>query len=241
MKNVFCMKWGTKFPASYVNTLASMVKRHLPPPYRFVCFTDDSNGLDAGIEARPLPEMQLDKALPERGWRKLTILGNNLGGGLTGQALFLDLDVVIIGGLRPFFDVKGEFIIVQEWNFRDKIIGNSSVFRFEIGQHQDVLDNFLEHGEVIRSTYRNEQAYLSHSIYKKEMLTYWNAEWCRSFKRHCLQPFPLCHFLPPKLPVGARIIVFHGNPNPDAVQKGWVGHCGLRAARPAQWIQENWK
>lgn len=241
MKNVVCMKWGTKFPASYVNTLASMVRKHLPPPYRFVCFTDDGNGLNEEIEILPLPEMQLAKSLPERGWRKLTVLGNNLGGGLTGQALFLDLDVVITGDLQPFFDEQGEFIIVHEWGFSDNVIGNSSVFRFEIGQHQDVLDNFLNHGEEVRTQYRNEQAYLSHSIHKKGILTYWNEKWCRSFKRHCLRKFPLCYFLEPKLPDNAKIIVFHGNPNPDAVQKGWVGHCGLRSARPAKWIDENWR
>jgi hypothetical protein len=56
-----------------------------------------------------------------------------------------------------------------------------------------------------------------------------------------LQPFPLCHFLPPKKPAGTKIVVFHGNPNPDAVQSGWMDRFGLRAARPADWIAENWK
>ena len=28
MKNVICMKWGTKFPPEYVNILASRVKKH---------------------------------------------------------------------------------------------------------------------------------------------------------------------------------------------------------------------
>jgi len=240
MKNIFCMKWGTKFPPSYVNILAAMVRRHLAPPYRFVCFTDDGNGLDASVEVRPLPEIQLERSLPERGWRKLTILGNTLGSDLKGQALFLDLDVVILDDLQPFFDQEGRFLIVHEWGFRDPVIGNSSVFRFEIGEHQDVLDHFVKHGEEVRQQHRNEQAYLSHAIYRKGMLTYWNETWCCSFKRHCMQPFPLCHFLPPKKPEGTKIVVFHGNPNPDAVQAGWVGHYGFRGARPADWIAENW-
>lgn len=53
--NVVCMKWGTKYPALYVNNLASMVKRNLTLPYRFVCFTDDPTGLDNDIETFPLP------------------------------------------------------------------------------------------------------------------------------------------------------------------------------------------
>ena len=240
MKNIFCMKWGTKFPPSYVNILAAMVRRRLAPPYRFVCFTDDGKDLDQSIEIRPLPEMQLDCSLPERGWRKLTILGSNLGGDLAGPALFLDLDVVIVDDLQPFFEQEGQFIIIHEWGFRDTVIGNSSVFRFNIGEHQDVLDYFVRHGEEVRRQFRNEQAYLSHAIHQKGMLTYWNETWCLSFKRHCLQPFPLCHFLPPKKPEHAKIVIFHGHPNPDAVQSGWVGHFGLRAAKPADWIAENW-
>ncbi|MDR0520870.1 MAG: hypothetical protein LBH00_03345 [Planctomycetaceae bacterium] len=234
------MKWGTKFSPAYVNALADAVHRHLSPPFRFICFTDNPAGLDSRVEIRPLPEMQLHAALPERGWRKLTILGSNLGSDLTGTALFLDLDVVILDDLQPFFDQSGQFIIVHEWGFRDPVIGNSSVFRFEIGKHQDILDQFNAHGEEIRKEFRNEQAYLSHAVHHKGMLTYWDAAWCRSFKRHCLQPFPLCYLLPPKKPAGAKIVIFHGHPNPDAVQKGWIGHFGMRAARPAGWISENW-
>ncbi|MDR2762041.1 MAG: hypothetical protein LBB88_05520 [Planctomycetaceae bacterium] len=240
-KNIICMKWGTKFSSRYVNNLAAMVRRNLKQPYRFICFTDDKTGVDDSVEIRPLPEMQLDKKLPERGWRKLTILGNQLGDDIKGIGLFIDLDVLVIDDIQPFFDCSGKFLIVHEWGFRDKIIGNSSVFRFEIGQHQDVLDNFLINGEQIRTTYRNEQAYLSHAINQKGVLEYWNEKWCCSFKRHCLQPFPLCHFLPPKKPTGCKIVIFHGNPNPDCVVNGWIGRYGLRAAKPAKWINEIWE
>ena len=42
-KNIICMKWGTKFGASYVNRLYDMVERNTTVPHRFVCFTDDAN------------------------------------------------------------------------------------------------------------------------------------------------------------------------------------------------------
>ena len=240
MKHIVCMKWGQKFPPSYVNTLAAMVRRNLEPPYRFICFTDDGANLDPSIEVRPLPDMTLETSLPERGWRKLTILGNNLGNDLTGPALFLDLDVLILDNLQPFFDRPGKFFIIHEWGFKDTVIGNSSVFRFNFGEHHDVLEHFVKHGEEVRRQYRNEQAYLSHSINRKGILEYWDGTWCRSFKRHCMQSFPLCHFVPPKKPQGAKIVIFHGDPNPDAVLAGWVGHFGFRAARPADWIAKNW-
>ena len=71
MVNVLCMKWGTKYPADYVNTLYSMVARNLSREFRFVCLTEDATGLDPKIEAFPLPQIKLDLAGPERGWNCL--------------------------------------------------------------------------------------------------------------------------------------------------------------------------
>ena len=78
MKNIICMKWGDKFGPEYVNRLHTMVEKNLTIPHRFVCFTDNGEGLNEGIEIRPLPEMTLDKSLPERGWRKLTVFQEKL-------------------------------------------------------------------------------------------------------------------------------------------------------------------
>ena len=239
MENIICMKWGTKYGANYVNILAGMVRRHISRPYRFVCFTDDGNGLHPDIETRPLPELNLPGHLPERGWNKLTVLGEKLAD-LEGRALFLDLDVVILDSLDPFFEQPGEFRIIHDWDFKGKIIGNSSVFRFEIGKHADVLEHFLTHGEEVRAQHRNEQAYLSHAIHAKGILEYWPDEWCRSFKRHCIRPFPLGYFAQPVKPEGAKVVIFHGNPNPDTAIKGFIGKCGFRAVRPTQWVAEAW-
>ena len=63
MKNyVVCLKWGDKYSADYVNVLANMVARNTTVPYEFVCFTDNSNGIQAGIRVLPLPN------LPITGW-----------------------------------------------------------------------------------------------------------------------------------------------------------------------------
>lgn len=239
MKNIICMKWGTKFGPNYVNILAAMVRRHLKSEHRFICFTDDGKGLDPRIEIRPLPELSLPGHLPERGWNKLTVFNDPLAD-LEGTVLFLDLDVLIVGDIEPFFTHPGKFLIVHEWGFKDPAIGNSSVFRFEVNQHQDILEYFIKNGEKVRERHRNEQAYLSHAVHDKGILEYWPETWCRSFKRHCLRPFPVNYFIQPKKPEDARIIIFHGNPNPDVAMKGWVGKCGLRAVKACKWISEEW-
>ena len=91
--NVICIKWGDKFGVDYVNSLYKMVERNLTLEHRFVCFTDKSEGIVDGVEIRPLPELN-DDGLPEKAWKKLGLFTDKLAD-LEGEALFLDLDVVI--------------------------------------------------------------------------------------------------------------------------------------------------
>src|SRR3954471_4118348 len=75
--NVICMKWGTKYGPEYVNRLYRGVERRLARPHRFVCFTDNSGGIDPRVEIRPMPDLGLPPG-PERGWFKLATFGPQL-------------------------------------------------------------------------------------------------------------------------------------------------------------------
>ena len=74
---VACMKWGTLYGPEYVNRLHAGVARHLARPFRFVCFTDDAQGLDPAIDARPLPDTGAGATRDSR-WRKLALLRDDL-------------------------------------------------------------------------------------------------------------------------------------------------------------------
>jgi hypothetical protein len=93
------MKWGDKYGPAYVNRLYGMVARNLSRPFRFVCFTDNGEGVRPEVEIQPLPSLDLPSGLPERGWMKLATFQPELGD-LKGQTLFLDLDVVIVDSIR---------------------------------------------------------------------------------------------------------------------------------------------
>lgn len=235
-KNVICIKWGTKFGPEYVNNLYRMVEKNLSIPHRFVCFTDNAEGLAEGIEVRDLPPFN-EKAIPDKAWRKLSLFNEQLAD-LEGTALFLDLDIVIKSDLAPFFEQKGDFIIIKDWDFPKDIIGNSSVFRFEIGKHPYVLENFYKEDNTIRDRYKNEQAFLSHQIHDKGLLSYWDKSWCVSFKRFCLQPFPINFFKEPIDPPNAKIIVFHGRPTPEQALRGFAGKGGFRYVKPTKWLNQ---
>ncbi len=237
--NIVCMKWGDKFPVKYVNRLFGMVFRHLSIPFRFVCFTENNTGIRNEIETQDLPELDLPSGFPERGWRKLTVFKQDFGG-LSGPTLFLDLDIVVVGGLDEFFTYSGDFLIAHDKKNPKKIEGNSSIFRFEIGQHPEILSYFEQNLELVKSEARHEQAYLSREMHQQDKLRYWPDEWVPSFKYRCCPSWIKSWFQAPSIPKGAKIILFHGLPNPP---EAITGHSGkwYRHIQPSPWIKRYWK
>jgi hypothetical protein len=236
---VLCMKWGTKYGPEYVNRLYGMVRRHLSGDFRFVCLTDNPQGVRAEVECHPIPNLALPEGIPERGWKKLTTFEPDLYG-LTGTALFLDVDVVIVGSLDPFFEYPGEFLIIHDWKRPWRVTGNSSVYRFRLGQLGGVLSYFREHQARIRASHRNEQAYLSAYLHERGLLSYWPAEWCASYKYHCLPKWPMNYWCDPVMPAEARILIFHGTINPPDALAGTPLRL-RRFSRPAAWIEPYWQ
>jgi hypothetical protein len=232
------MKWGTKYGPEYVNRLYAMVRRHLRGDFRFVCLTDSSVGVRSDVQCLPIPPLALPEGIPERGWTKLTTFSADLHG-LQGTALFLDLDVVIVDDITPFFEHPGRFLIIHDWKRPWRVTGNSSVYRFEIGAHPEVLERFRHEHESIRARLRNEQAWLSEFMQQQGVLSYWPRQWCASWKYHCVPRWPMNHLMPPSMPPGARILVFHGVINPPDALAGRSTHA-WRRAQPAPWLAQHW-
>ena len=243
-RHILCMKWGTKYGPEYVNRLYAMVRRHLAGDFNFVCLTDDSVGIRSEVRCLPIPALGLELApgQPDRAWKKLTTFTQDLYG-MRGTALFLDLDVVVVGGLDAFFQQPGEFLIIHDyprfWRFGQRVTGNSSVYRFELGAHADVLENFRAHTQAIRDNFRNEQAYLSDFLHRQGKLGYWPDDWCPSFKYHGIPPWPSNYWREPFVPSGARIMIFHGECNPPDALAGKRNRA-LSHIRPARWVAQHW-
>ena len=244
-RHILCMKWGTKYGPEYVNRLYAMVRRHLAGDFNFVCLTDDAHGIRPEVQCHPIPHLNLHLKPGERdgAWKKLTTFEAGLYG-LRGTALFLDLDVVVVGPLDDFFTQPGEFFIIHDyprfWRTGLRIVGNSSVYRFELGAHADVLQHFRANMAALMRQYRNEQDYLSHFLHAQGKLGYWPDGWCPSFKYHSIPRWPANYWRAPAIPPGARIVIFHGEINPpDAI----AGRHSKRLAymRPAPWVRSAWQ
>jgi hypothetical protein len=136
--------------------------------------------------------------------------------------------------------MPGDFLIIHDWKRPWRVTGNSSVYRFQLGAHADVLAKFRAESAAMRQVYRNEQAYLSGVLHEQGKLQYWPKAWCASFKYHAIATFPLNYFVAPSIPKGARIIVFHGVMNPPDALVG-RSNGNWRHAKASPWISDHWK
>jgi len=81
MKQVVCVKWGTMYGPEYVNRLYGMVSRHITPPFRLVCLTDNRQGIRPEVECFDLPELGVPHPQRTMGkWRKQILWGRSVRG-----------------------------------------------------------------------------------------------------------------------------------------------------------------
>ena len=248
------MKWGSMYGPEYVNHLREGVSRHLRRPHRFVCFTDDATGLRPDVEVQPLPPLGLPGGHQDKRWQKLALFRRDLGG-LQGTAIFLDLDLVIVDSLEPFFERPGKFFIIRDDDLfrakplrrlnpeRDRFlatVGNSSVFRYEIGEHAYILDAYLADPAGATGQYRLSQQFQSAQLAAHGHLNYWPREWCVSFKNQCVPRHVKSFLAEPSLPAGARVVVFAGNPKMSEALAGG-GQRWYRRIGNTDWLLRAWK
>ncbi|MGQ0455462.1 MAG: hypothetical protein ACT4OU_00225 [Hyphomicrobium sp.] len=242
-QTIVCMKWGVRYPADYANRLLSMIRRHTRRPTRLVCYTDDSFGLDPAIGAFPLPPIALPDRVSRKPWRKVSLWAPTLPG-LSGDVLFLDLDIVITGGLDDFFDFEPDksFCVIENWTQMGSGIGNTSVYRFRVGAHAYLYEMLQSKADGILAKFPNSQTFISHTIREK---TFWPAPWCESFKHTLLPKWPLNFVQPATLPSQTKVVAFTGKPDPDEARDGrweapWYKKV-YKHVRPTPWIAEHWR
>ena len=244
MQTIICMKWGNRYGATYVNRLFRSIKRHTVNPTRLICFTDNNAQIDKTIICKPLPKISLPKEISLSPWRKMSVWQFPLHQ-ITGDVLFLDLDLVITGNLDRFFSYKpGNYCVIENWTQEGMEIGNTSCFRFPAGKYKNIYNDFQKEPEKIWKQFHIEQIYLSAKI--KEQV-FWPRAWCKSFKHSLLPIWPLRIWKPAQLPVDTSIVAFTGKPDPDDVIQGkWpvkkfqFYKKTYKQLITPKWVLENW-
>ena len=248
--NVVCIKWGTKYPAYYVNRLFRGVSRFLKRPFRFLCFTEHPDGLLPEIEVHPLPiepfEAEIVAAMNREGrkgaWRKISLFRPGLAG-MEGPVLGFDIDVVVTGPLDDLLDFAPDKVCMRrEWRYerQGKEGGHGSVFYFDPAKHPFLYEEFAaDPAGSVAAHKGSEQYYTSMTALRHGELAYWPGEWISSFKRDAMRIFPLNRFQEPRLPETCRVMCFHGTPKMEEAVEGWTGSF-FRGTKPARWLARDW-
>jgi hypothetical protein len=208
-------------------------------------------------------------------WQKNLGKGKGLDGkpraALDGRnALVLDVDVVIVGPLALFFSHMPDcpFIVWRNPTKPQSGVGNTSVFRFKVGTAPEICARFVADAEhVWKNEFRIEQELIAARLgdgtaakttgrtaavakdpfYKGlGVMRYWPEGWCLSFKEDLLPAWPMRLWQPVPLLKGAKIVVFHGKPDPDEALRGeWPVKAWwkkvYKTIRPVTWIGNEWR
>jgi len=194
---VVCVKQGTKYGPEYVNRLASMVRRHTTLDPRFVCFTEDTEGLTPDIETAPLPEEGL-----QGWWNKVALFKSDLNS-VEGRLLYLDLDVIVTGSLDPLLRYESSFTIMDN----DYVPGfNTSVVLFEAGSYPKIWEDFTP--DIAAKT-GGDQDWVSLCVPEADL---WPDGWCVPYRLRAVQG-------PPE---DAKVVAFCGRPNPSEYPAPWI-------------------
>lgn len=200
MLTVLCIQWGDKYADEYVYRLRDSVARNLRFSHRFVCMTDHVlPGIDTTEPVTNLPGW----------WQKVGLFAPGVADGLT---MFLDLDVVIVGSLDGLVASAVWFPLAMALNFPQSGHG---------GWQSSVM---------FWNGYENERRHLVWEDFRPEVmeLMHGDQDWITWIVGGAITPIDSGLVVSYKydckngLPPNARIVLFHGKPDPHEVSDDWV-------------------
>lgn len=195
--------------SEYVNTLYDMVKRNLSSGYpgRFVCITDNPEGLNKDIQVIDAPKNIYGW------WVKLWMFKRGVF--KEGErVVFMDLDTLIIGELDPLADYSGKFATLKDFYYPNQL--GPAIIAWEAS---DLSHSIYEEWKASGYTTQGhgdlwwlnnlDQGRFAKRIDKLQDLF---PGMFVSFKSHC-HPYP---------PKSAKVVCFHGQPRPHNCPEKWV-------------------
>jgi hypothetical protein len=169
MINFITLKWGNKYGPEYVNRLHNSLKVHYKKPFSFVCITDDPS--DLNCKTLPLVKSNVGVFTAE----KLSVYHdfNN------GKYCLLDLDILIMNDLTPYFD-EYDFceprIILNRWQDYSRIHNsfftgdcfiNSSFVTWKDDQLKWLFNLFIDNANIVEYRYKSLDKFIFYSSFDK--------------------------------------------------------------------------
>jgi hypothetical protein len=235
MLSVVCWKWRpakdyrSKFGPETVNVLCQMVARHYPHPHRFLCVTDEPEGLSPEVEVIPAWNDFADLPSPHGKrnpscYRRLRAFHPAIGAVFGARFVSLDLDCVIVGDLTPLWQRPEEFVIWGDTNRRTYY--NGSMFLLTAGSRPKVWTAFdpkTSPALALRARqFGSDQAWIS-CVLGKGQAKWTAADGVYSYRNEIMRRQNA-------LPENARIVFFHGPGDPWGVKEQRI-----------PWVRQEWR
>lgn len=216
--NVATVKYGSAYPADYVNRMLSMLTRHLAEPFDLYCITEDSTGLDPEIKVIAPP-------FDVPGWWNKIFLFSPVMP--QGETLYLDIDQIITGDLTPLLETcrKSRARLCA---YRDPLrwMGsqvNSSWLYYRAPELSFIYDAFRRDLPGVFELEGGDQLYIWQQMKDIYFIDEAVPGAVKSFR------FEVCVVegetlqVPSDIDAHVRIVNFHGRPKPHELsQVGWV-------------------
>ena len=192
--------------SEYLAKLYDGIRRYMPKdiPLRCVCFTDDARTLPPGVQAWDVPHGLTGW------WNKLAMFrpGTFMDG---ERVLYFDLDTIPVDDLSDIAAYSGRFAILRDPYHPDHM--GSSLMAWEAGNLDHIWTRWEDGGRPQFDPHGDQ--YWIETMQPEA--DYWQDMFpgqAVSFKTDC--------WLPAKIPDGARLIYFHGNPRPHQCQARYI-------------------
>lgn len=255
MVSIICWKWGNRnhpkkgirFTSDHVNILQAMIYRNTSVPHRFICITDNTEGLHKRIET-----LDIDFHFPnfknlQGCYRRLKTFDPYTSRKLFGDRFIsIDLDVVILNNIDHILSFKEDVRIWQDLYRRKSpycgsLFGKKSGWDSEVWRKFSKAPDFRAAEAVKRGFVGTDQAFLSLCLYPN--IPIWSEEdGIYNFSTRIRKQSRVLirkdggglTWKPPisgELPENACIVFFNGKYDPS--------HSNLQEEYP--WIKKNWK
>lgn len=237
MLTVVTWKWPSPrgyrstFGPETVNVLRRMVARHYTAPHRFVCVTNEPQGLDAEVEVVSDRADFAGLPSPHGGrnpscYRRLRLFAPDAAATFGERFVSLDLDCVLTGDVRPLWDRAEDFVAWGDTNPMKGSHYNGSMILLRAGTRAQVWTAFDPQRSPARSLragcFGSDQGWISYCLGPGE------AKWSTkdgvySFRVHLTGKR--------QLPANAKVVMFHGHVDP------WLAN----VRREYPWVREHYQ
>lgn len=197
--------------SKYVNNLYKGVSRFAEKPFEFICYTNENLNLVKGVIKRPFSLVTVSGVLP-----RLYMFSKEAG--LFGQqVLCLDIDVVILGSLKPLQDYKGLFCARSKFKHGQEYKLDGDVMSFKACKETEKIfwDPFIKDVEEAVELTKGRERYWTRHV-AGDFADRWEKQApgsVISYKWHGKNRAKIDK---------ACIMSCHGFPRPHQIKENWV-------------------